>query len=75
MHICAAFNHTACAKNLVKYGADIKAVAGLDQYGFGGQTPIFHTVNQNNDQSKEMMDYILSQKADLKITVKGLIWG
>jgi hypothetical protein len=75
MHICAEFNHTTCAKVLMKYGADINAVAGFDQHGFGGHTPIFHTVNQNNDQSKEMMDYLLSQQADLKITVKGLVWG
>jgi hypothetical protein len=75
MHICAEFNHTACAKALMKYGADINTVAGFDQHGFGGHTPIFHTVNQNNDQSKEMRDYLLSQKADLNRTVKGLVWG
>ena len=75
LHICAEFNHLSSAKVLVSYGADINAKAGIDEFGFGGQTPIFHTVNQNSDNSKEMMDYLLSQSADLKITVTGFIWG
>ena len=75
MHICAEFNHLSCAEVLVKHGADINAKAGLDENGFGGQTPIFHTVNQNSNQSAEMMRYLISLSADLAITVKGLIWG
>jgi hypothetical protein len=75
LHICAEFNHLSCAKVLIRHGADINAKAGTDEYGFGGQTPIFHTVNQNSDNSAEMMEYLLSQSADLKITVPGLIWG
>jgi hypothetical protein len=75
LHICAEFNLTACAKILVKYGCDINARAGLDEYGFGGQTPIFHTVNQNSDNSAEMMDYLLSLSADLRLTITGLVWG
>ena len=75
LHICAEFNHIACAEVLFKYGADVNAIAGLDESGFGGHTAIFHTVNQNNDQSAEMMDLLLSRNADLKITVPGLVWG
>lgn len=75
LHICAEFNHLSCAEVLVKHGADINAKAGLDEYGFGGQTPIFHTVNQNSNQSAEMLQYLISLSADLAITVKGLIWG
>lgn len=75
LHVCAEFNHVACAEVLVKYGADVNAVAGTDEYGFGAQTPIFHTVNQNNHQSKEMMHFLLDNGAKLDITVKGLIWG
>ncbi|WP_425235512.1 ankyrin repeat domain-containing protein [Ulvibacterium sp.] len=75
LHICAEFNHVACAEILVKNGADVNAQAGIDTNGFGGQTPIFHTVNQNLNQSAEMLDFLLSQSADLRITVKGLIWG
>ncbi|CAN5539711.1 hypothetical protein BH10BAC3_BH10BAC3_14360 [soil metagenome] len=75
LHICAEFNHVACAKILVSHGADINEKAGLDENGFGGQTPIFHTVNQNLNQSFDMLIYLLSQFADLKITVPGIIWG
>jgi Ankyrin repeat len=75
LHICAEFNHTSCAEILVKHGVDINAKAGIDKDGFGGHTPIFHTVNQNSNASMEMMNFLLSHSADLKITVPGLIWG
>jgi len=75
LHVCAEFNHTSCAEVLVKHGAGIDAKAGIDKDGFGGQTPIFHTVNQNSHNSAEMMNFLLSNSADLKITVEGLIWG
>jgi ankyrin repeat protein len=75
LHICAEFNHLSCAEILVKYNADINAKAKKDEYGFGGQTPIFHTVNQNSNHSKPMLDFFLSKNADLNITVQGIIWG
>ncbi|HMG90655.1 MAG TPA: hypothetical protein VK589_11370, partial [Chryseolinea sp.] len=75
LHICAEFNHVSCAEVLASRGADINSKAGIDEHGFGGQTPIFHTVNQNTDRSAAMMNYLLSRSADLKITVAGLIWG
>ncbi len=75
LHICAEFNHLSCAKVLVKHGLDINVLAGVDENGFGGQTPIFHIVNQNNNQSVDMLNYFLDNSADLKITVPGLIWG
>ena len=75
LHICAEFNHVSCAEVLVRFGADINARAGVDEYGFGGQTPIFHTVNQNSNQSADMLNFLLARSADLAITVRGLIWG
>lgn len=75
LHICAEFNHLSCAEVLVKHGAAINAEAATDEYGFGGQTPIFHTVNQNSNNSADMLNYLLAQSADLTITVKGIIWG
>jgi ankyrin repeat protein len=75
LHICAEFNHLSCAEVLVKHGADINAKADTDEYGFGGQTPIFQTVNQNSNNSADMLNYLLSKSADLTITVKGIIWG
>jgi hypothetical protein len=75
LHICAEFNHVSCAKVLINCGADINAKAGIDENDFGGQTPIFHTVNQILNHSADMMDFLLSKYADLQITVKGLVWG
>ena len=75
LHICAEYNHLACARTLVKYGADVDANAGIDQYGFGGQTPIFHTVNQHSNKCMDVLNYLISENADLTLTVKGLIWG
>ncbi|MBP6687610.1 MAG: hypothetical protein KA160_07095 [Lacibacter sp.] len=75
LHVCAEFNHVECAEILVKHGADVNAAAGTDEFGFGAQTPIFHTVNQNNHQSKEIMHFLLENGVKLDITVKGIIWG
>lgn len=75
LHVCAEFNHLSCAEVLVRNGADVNAKAGTDEHGFGGQSPIFHTVNQNSNHSASLLDYLLSESADLNYTVKGLIWG
>ena len=75
LHICAEFNHLDCAKVLVKNGADINSRAGFDENGFGGHTPIFHSVNQDANKSLDVLKFLISKQADLTITVKGLIWG
>ena len=75
LHICAEYNHVACAEVLLNHRAYINAAAGTDDYGFGGQTPIFHTVNSNNNNSRPMMDFLLEHDADLDIEVRGIIWG
>lgn len=75
LHICAEFNHVSCAEVLVNYGADINAKAGVDANNFGGQTPIFHTVNQNGNQSADMLNFLLSKSADLSLTLTGIVWG
>ncbi len=75
LHICAEYNHLSCAKILVNHGIDINNKAGFDNYGFGGQSPIFHTVNQHANACFDVMEYLVSQNADLSLTVQGLIWG
>jgi ankyrin repeat protein len=75
LHFCAEYNSVACARLLVQYGADINAKAAIDEHGFGGHTPIFHTVNQNGNNSADTLNFFLENKADLTYTVKGLIWG
>lgn len=75
LHICAEFNHLECAEVLYQYGADVNASAAFDEHGFGGQTPIFHTVNQNSNNSMEMLNFLVARSADLRTTVPGIIWG
>ncbi|MDI3320665.1 ankyrin repeat domain-containing protein [Pinibacter soli] len=75
LHICAEYNHLSCAKILVEHGIDINIKAGLDHNGFGGQTPIFHTVNQHANTCSDVMKFLVSQNADLSLTIPGLIWG
>ena len=75
LHFCAEFNSINCGKLLIQSGADVNAKAALDEYGFGGHTAIFHTVNQNSNNSADMMNLLLENSADLSLTVKGIIWG
>ena len=75
LHVCAEFNHVTTAMVLAGNGLSAETKAGTDRHGFGGQTPIFHTVNQNGNQSDDMQDFLLSLDADLGVTVKGIIWG
>lgn len=75
LHICAEYNHVDCAEVLVKYGADVNVKAGVDENGFGGQTAIFHTVNQHANKCIDMMRFLIAHNADLHYTVKGLVWG
>lgn len=75
LHICAEYNHLKCAEVLVKNGADINAKAGVDENGFGGHTPIFHTVNQHENKSLDVLKFLIEKGADLNLTLKGLIWG
>jgi hypothetical protein len=75
LHICAEYNHFKSAEVLVKHGADINSQAGFDENGFGGHTPIFHTVNQDENKSLDVLKFLILKKADLTVNVKGLIWG
>jgi hypothetical protein len=75
LHFCAEFNHIGCAEVLLNYGADVNARAAVDYHGFGGHTPIFHTVCQILNNSEGMLNFLLRHSADLSVTVRGLIWG
>ena len=75
LHICAEFNHISCAEVLVRNGADVNAKAGMDENGFGGQTPVFHTVNQHANACIDVLKFLVSQNSDLTLTVPGLNWG
>ncbi len=75
LHLCAEFNCVRCARVLVEYGADVNAPADFDEHGFGGQTPIFHTVNNNFNYCRPMLELLVESGADLDVHLKGLVWG
>jgi len=75
LHICAEYGHLECAKVLLDLGMDVNTQAGFDEDGFGGHTPVFHTVNQHANNGMEMLQFLLSKGADISITIQGLIWG
>lgn len=75
LHLCAEYNLVACAQVLIEAGLSVDTPAGFDEQGLGGQTPIFHTVNQNGHQSKAVFELLLNAGANLQHQVKGLIWG
>ncbi|WP_421798730.1 ankyrin repeat domain-containing protein [Haliscomenobacter sp.] len=75
LHLCAEYNLVACAQVLIEAGLSVDTPADLDEQGLGGQTPIYHTVNQNGHQSKAVFELLLNAGANLQHQVKGLIWG
>ena len=75
LHVCAEFNSVRCARVLLDAGADVNAPAELDADGFGGQTPIFHSVNNISNYCRPMLELLVEAGADLEVRLKGLSWG
>ena len=50
-------------------------MAESDGDGFGGHTPIFHTVNSNQNHCRQAMELLVDAGADLDVWLKGLVWG
>lgn len=75
LHVCAEFNCVRCAQTLLEAGADVNAPAGVDTNGFGGQTPVFHTVNSIFNYCRPMLEVLVEAGANLEVRLKGLVWG
>jgi len=75
LHICAEYNSLKCAAALIKAGANVNARAAVDADGFGGHTPIFHTVNSHDNYSRPMMQLLAKAGAKLDVRLRGLVWG
>ena len=59
LHVAAEYGNFEAARTLIELGADVNAVAGRDEYGLNGHTPLFHTVNSNRNRSAPIMHPIL----------------
>jgi len=75
LHICAEYNSMRCARVLLEAGHPVDATATIDANGFGGHTPVFHTVNSNRNYCRPMMESLVDAGASLDVCLKGIVWG
>ena len=75
LHVCAEYNRTRCARVLLDAGHPVDARADTDRQGFGGQTPLFHTVNSNRNYCRPIMELLVDEGASLDVRLRGLVWG
>ena len=52
---------------LIDHGADVNAPAAVDEHGFGGQTPIFHTTVTLGPKTDTMVKLLLRHGADPEV--------
>ncbi len=75
LHVAAEYGNLAAARALIDAGADVNAMADLDDDGLNGHTPVFHTVNSNQNRSEPIMKLLLAAGARTDIRLAGLNWG
>lgn len=75
LHVAAEYGLVNAASTLLELGADPNAKANVDQFGFNGHTPIFHTVCQHRNCCKPVLELLLSHGADPCVQLSGISWG
>src|SRR6267154_930371 len=70
LHVAAEYGNREAAILLLERGADVNACAAVDEFGVGGQTPIFHAVTQFGDWGLPVALLLLERGADLSLRVK-----
>lgn len=75
LHVAAEYGHLRVAGKLIELGAEVDARAEIDAFGFGGQTPLFHTVNSNANRSEPVMRLLLEAGARADVFLRGITWG
>ena len=70
LHVAAEYGNVEAAKLLLERGADVNARAVVDEFGVGGQTPIFHAVSQFYDGGLPVAQVLMERGADLSLRVK-----
>jgi len=75
LHLAAEFGLVRAAAVLIGAGANLEARAALDDYGFNGHTPIFHTVCQRGNHCQLVLRLLLKHGAKADIRLAGITWG
>ena len=75
LHVAAEYGHVNAARVLLEMGADVDARAALDEYGLNGHTPLFHTVNSNENRSAPVLRLLLDAGARPGVRLAGITWG
>lgn len=70
LHIAAEYGNVAAAALLLDRGANVNARATVDEAGVGGQTAIFHSATQFDDDGLPVTQLLLDRGADLTVRVK-----
>lgn len=75
LHVAAEYGNLSSVRTLIELGADVNAVAGIDENGVGGHTPLFHTVNSNGNRSEPLMGLLVEAGADCSVRLDAVVWG
>ncbi len=75
LHVAAEYGNLRAARVLVERGADLEARASVDEHGLNGHTPIFHTVNSNDNRSAPILHLLLEAGARPDVWLHGITWG
>ncbi len=75
LHVAAEFGNLNAARVLLDMGAAVDERASFDEYGLNGHTPLFHTVNSNDNRSAPLLQLLLAAGAQPDIRLQGITWG
>lgn len=75
LHVAAEYGHLSAARVLLEHGAEVDARAMVDRWGLDGHTPLFHTVNSNDNRSAPVMQLLLDAGARADLLLPGITWG
>lgn len=75
LHVAAEYGNADAARVLIEMGADVNAVASVDEYGLNGHTPLFHTVNSSHNYSTPILKMLLQAGARADVALRGITWG
>ena len=69
LHVAAEYGNLHAARALVEAGANVNAMAGVDEFGLNGHTPIFHTVNSIYNRSASILRLFIEAGADNRVMI------